>query len=268
MAKQYLLESVERVMRVLDCFTLETPELRLTDLSERLGMHKTQVLRIVSTLEAGGYLARDPDTKRYRLGLRVLQLGMVVRHHLDIRRIAHPYLHRLVEATRETARLVVSGAQGPVCIDLVESPQSIRVYAQLGVRMPWHAGTSGKVIFAYLPEERREAILAAGGFRRFTDRTVVDPDALREAVCAIREQGICLSMGDLTPGAQGVAAPIFDEHGAIAGAISLAAPASRLLPADLTRYAELVAETARGISAELGYHEDQSVAGAPAAAAR
>src|SRR5688572_24479293 len=155
----YFLESVDRVMKVLDCFTVESPELRLTDLSERLGMPKTQVLRIVSTLESGGYLTRDERSKRYRLGVRLFHLGTVVREQLDIRWIAQPYLRRLVEATQETAALFVPDPLGPICIDVVQSPKAMRVYAQLGGRMPWNAGTSPKVILAYLPAAEREGIL-------------------------------------------------------------------------------------------------------------
>src|SRR5688572_30553617 len=103
----YFLESVDRVMKVLDCFTMESPELRLTDLSDRLGIPKAQVLRIVSTLETGGYLLRDPVSKRYRLGIRLFHLGMIVRGGMDLRRIAHPYLRQLAEATKETSRLIV-----------------------------------------------------------------------------------------------------------------------------------------------------------------
>jgi IclR family KDG regulon transcriptional repressor len=147
----YYLESVDRVMQVLDCFTRETPELRLTDLSARLGISKASMLRIVSTLEAGSYLTRDPETKRYRLGVRLFHLGMVVRHQMDLRTIAQPQLRQLVECTGETAALFVPDPLGPICLDVVQTSKAMRVFAHPGTRMPWNAGTSAKVILAYLP---------------------------------------------------------------------------------------------------------------------
>jgi DNA-binding IclR family transcriptional regulator len=244
-------------MKVLDCFTVETPELRLTDLSERLGMPKTQILRIVSTLESGGYLTRDARTKRYRLGVRLFHLGTVVRERLDIRRIAQPYLHRLVETTQETAGLFVPDPLGPICIDVVQSPKAMRVYAQLGGRMPWNAGTSPKVLLAYLPEAERERILGRAGFQRFTDHTVTDPGRIREILGEIRRAGYHVGVRDLDENALGVGAPIFDDAGAVVGAIGLAAPAVRLPDADLGRYIELVRGATAEISRQLGYRPDQ-----------
>src|SRR3712207_311789 len=101
---------------------------------------------------------------------------MIVRHGMDLRSVALPHLRRLAELTKETAALFVPDPLGPICIDVVQSPKAMRVFAQLGSRMPWNAGTSPKVILAYLPEAERERILARTPFRRYTDHTVTDPD--------------------------------------------------------------------------------------------
>ena len=262
--EQYHLESVERVVRVLNCF-LEEPELRLTDLSARLGLHKTQVLRIVSTLEAAGFLARDPATKQYRLGLQIFRLGMAMREQLDLRRVAHPVLERLGRETGETVRLVVPDEDAAVCIDVIDSPQGLRVYAQIGARMPWNAGTSAKVVLAYLPDEDRERILAAGGFKQLTPRTIVDPDELRADVLAIRRRGYHINIGDLQPDTRGVAAPIFNDRGELVASISISAPASRLQEPKSDHYIQTIVSAAREISTQLGYLPG---AEPPAAAAR
>lgn len=253
MATSYLLLSVDRALDVLDCFSSETPELRLTDLSERLGISKIQVLRIVSTLAAKGYLARDPLTKRYRLGIRLFQLGTVVQQQMDLRRIAHPHLVRLAEETKETARLVVHDDLGPVCVDVAESPKGIRVFAQLGARLPWNAGTSSKLILAFLAEEQRERILAKGGFKRYTDHTLTDPDELRTVLSAIRRAGHHVGIRDLDEDAIGVSAPVFDAAGQVVGAINVAAPASRLGEADVARLVDLVRQAAADVSFQLGH---------------
>ncbi|MER3439291.1 MAG: hypothetical protein C4346_17835 [Chloroflexota bacterium] len=256
MTRSYFLEGVDRAMKVLDAFSAETPELRLTDLSNRLGIPKPQVLRIVSTLEHGGYLERDPHTKRYRLGIRLFQLGMVVQQTMDIRRIALPWLRKLAAETQETVGLFVPDSYGPVCIDVIDSPKGLRVFAQVGRRMPWNAGTAAKVILAYLPDDQREAILARDAFKRYTPQTITEPEQLRAMCETIRCQGFHVAVRDLDDDALGVGAPIFNHEGHIAAALSIGAPVSRTCDGDLARYSTLVREAAYAVSRQLGYHRD------------
>lgn len=249
----YRLESTERVMRVLDAFVEGNPSLRLTDLSERCEIAKSQLLKIASTLEAGAYLQRDPETKRYRLGTKLFHLGMAVHHSMDLRRIARPHLQRLVEETQETARLIVPHPSGPVCIDLVESPKGIRVFAELGAKMPWNAGTSPKVILAYLPADERERILTRHPFKRYTARTVVDADRLRREVLSIQGRDYYYCDGDLDEDAFGVSAPIFDHTHRIVGAVNVSGPSSRVSKTEVDRFIQLVRAAGAAISGELGH---------------
>lgn len=258
MSTRYHLESVARVMQTLDAFTPESPELRLTDLSARLGLPKPQVLRIVSTLESGGYLHRDPETKRYRLGLRLFRLGMSVREQLDLRRIARPVIQALADRTLETVGLMVTDHVGPICVDVIESPKGLRVFAQVGRRMPWNAGTSGKVILAFLPEPERERILTGAHFARYTASTIVDPDQLRPLLAEIRAAGYHVAAKDLDDDAIGVAAPLFDHDGAIAGAISIAAPLSRTGERERQAMIDGIRAGAADISRQLGYSPNRS----------
>jgi DNA-binding IclR family transcriptional regulator len=260
----YYLESVGRAIQLLDCFTRETPELRLTDLSNALEMSKAQVLRIASTLEMGGYLLRDPQTKRYRLGIRLFQLGMLVQQQIDLRRIVHPYLEDLVARADESARLIVPYDDGPICLDLVESRQATRVFAQLGQRMPWNAGTSPKLILAFLPDERRERILKQNQFERYTERTVTDPDILREELHEIRQKGYHIGRRDLDQDATGISAPLFDHDGQIVGTINFSVPVSRVSERRIEELLQLVIDAAHEISLQLGYqpanHPQQAIA--------
>lgn len=250
---KYILESVERVMNVLDSFTTETPELRLTDLSKLHGISKPQVLRIVTTLEHGGYLVRDPETKRYRLGLRLFVLGMIVRQQIDLQRAAQPALRMLADKTHETVGLFAPDHLGPVCLDVIESPKGLRVFAQQGRRMPWNAGSSGKVILAFLPEKEREGILLQGGFKRYTKATITDPNRLRDLLTRIREDGYHVGSRDLDEGAVGIAAPIFDHGDCIAGAISISGPVSRIVGQSELAYINLVRDVCDEVSKQLGY---------------
>lgn len=254
----YLLETVDRALRVLECFSPAEPELRLIDISTRLGMPKAQALRLASTLETRGYLVRDPQTKRYRLGVSLFHLGMIVQQGMDLLRIVHPVLDDVVARTQETARLVVPDGAGPVCVDVVDSPRGMRVFAQRGMRMPWNAGTSPKLILAYLPEDERERILSRGGFRRYTPRTITDPDTLRAEVLAIRAHGYYVGIRDLDEDAIGVSAPIFDYQRRVVGAINVSGPATRFTETAIARFVGVLVCAAVRISAQLGYQLDPS----------
>lgn len=260
MTATYFLESVDRVMKVLDAFDSDSQELRLTDLSVRLNMPKPQVLRIVSTLQTGGYIERDPVTKRYRLGLRLFQLGMVVRQQLSLRRIAQPVLNHLAERTHETVALFRADPSGAICIDVIESPKGLRIFAQEGRRMPWNAGAAGKAILAFLPELEREAILAQAPFEKYTPFTVTQPDRLRHILDEIREVGYAMSAGDLDPDAAGISAPVLDANHRVAGAVSIGGPKSRMSEGELPELIELVRLGAAEISRGLGYDGNGLVA--------
>lgn len=248
----YQLESVERALRVLDCFQENSTELRLIDISRMLEISKVQALRLATTLESQGFLARDPRTKYYRLGMRLFQLGMVVQQQSELQRIAHPFLHELVAQTGETARLMVPDALGPTCIDLVESPRQYRVFGKLGGPRAWHAGTSPKLLLAFQPEQRREQILARP-LAKFTFETTVDPGELREQLAEIRARGYHISSNDVEEGATAIAAPIFDRTGEIAASISVSGPTDRINETGRDRVLGWVRASAGDISRSLGH---------------
>jgi DNA-binding IclR family transcriptional regulator len=248
----YQLESVERALRVLDCFREDTPELRLVDIGRLLGISKVQALRLASTLESHGFLTRDPRTKYYRLGLRLFQLGMVVQQQSELQRVAHPFLHELVVKTGETARLMVPHPLGPTCLDLVESPRQYRVFGKLGGPRPWHAGTSTKLLLAYQPEEKQDDVLAQP-LIRYTSETTTDPDILRSQLANIREHGYHVSSNDIEEGGTAIAAPVFDRSGEVAGAISVSGPTDRIMETGIERVLMWVRASAGDVSRSLGH---------------
>jgi DNA-binding IclR family transcriptional regulator len=273
--EKYIVEALDRGLKVLDVFADSGDrELRLTEISERLGLSKSLTLRMTSTLEARGYLARDPETKRYRLGVRAFRLGLAAERNFDLKRVAAPILRDLARDTRETISLIAVDAAGPICIEVIESPQRVRVFAQVGRRMPWHAGTSGKVILAYLSPEEQVEILS-GTFEKYSATTVTDPAELRSVLEQIRRDGYYVGTTDLDEHARGVAAPIFDHTGELQGAVSVSAPVSRMsLDEETASLRDRVRAAAAAISISLGWN-DQTVHGldlatpaAPAAGAR
>lgn len=258
MTTRYFLESVDRVMQVLNAFDAELTEPRLTDLSVKLGMPKPQVLRIVSTLETGGFVERDPRTKRYRLGLRMFQLGMLVRRQMNLPRIARPVMEQLAGQTQETVALFQADPSGPLCVDVIESPKGLRIFAQVGRTMPWNAGAAARAILANLPETERETIVGDITFQEYTPTTLLSPEALRRSLAETREAGYALSDGDLDADAFGISAPIFDANQQLVGALSIGGPRSRLADDQWSEVIGWVTDGAAEVSRRFGFTPAQA----------
>jgi IclR family KDG regulon transcriptional repressor len=256
----YTVAAVDRALKLLEAVA-ESPNIGLSELSRLTGMTKTLAFRMASTLEARGYLLKDPITRSYALGYKPLYLSERMQHESHLLRVAEPYLDELVQRTRENVSLTVREGGHTVCIALRQSPQPIRLYAELGRQAPLHVGGGPKLLLAYAPAELQAEVLA-GKLERFTPETIVDPKRLGVLLERIRHQGYNVSHGDLDPGAFSVAAPLRDHAGRVVAAISVAGPQSRLT-ADLEKlYVRMIVDVADEISSRLGANPERLAASA------
>jgi len=242
-----------RVVDILELMMGSPDGLALRDLAAHLEAPKSSLLPLLRTLVARGYLAQGP-LGEYRLGRRALELGMGSPAHGGLPDIARPALRALMQRSGETVFLGTLSADGlaVVFVDKVDSDQVIRYAGGVGDRRPLHATSSGKVILAFLPPPQRDTILRALTLKRYTDRTVTSPAALRAALDEVRQTGVCFNLDELAVGAAGIAAPIFDRDGQVAGACAIGGPTDRVRPRIKALAAEVKA-TARDISALLGH---------------
>ena len=242
-----------RVVDILEVVVSTRDGLPLRELSARLEAPKSSLLPLLRTLTARGYLEQGA-LGEYRLGRKARELGMGSAAHAELPEIARPALRELMQRTGETVFLGVLGGDGTavVFIDKIESEQVIRYTAGVGARRPLHATSSGKVILAFLPSSQREKILRALPLKRYTEQTVTSLPALRASLDEVRHTGVCLNLDELAIGAAGIAAPIFDRDGHVAGACAIGGPTDRVRPR-LKPLAAEVKATARAISALLGH---------------
>jgi DNA-binding IclR family transcriptional regulator len=240
-----------RVMDILELVVHTGGGLALRELSAQLEAPKSSLLPLLRTLAARGYLEQGP-LGEYRLGRKALELGMGSPADRAWPEIARPVLRALMQRTGETVFLGTLGGDGTAVlfVDKVESEQVIRYTAGVGDRRALHATSSGKVILAFLPAPERERILRAIPLKRYTDRTVTSLPALRAALEEVRQTGICVNLDELAVGAAGIAAPIFDRDGHVAGACAIGGPTERVRPR-LKPLAAEVKAAARAISALL-----------------
>jgi DNA-binding IclR family transcriptional regulator len=214
--------AVERALGVLEALADAGGELGTNELARRTRVNPSTASRLLATLSAGGYVDHVEESGRYRLGLRLLQLGNVVLAGLDLREVARPYLEELVEETGETATLSVPGERDAVTVDFVQSGSSVQSVARLGRPSVAHATAAGKVLLAFgdLP-------LPTGRLERFTPRTLTDRRKLAAAVERVRAQGWAEAAGERERDLNAIAAPILGIEGRLAGILGLQGPGGR-----------------------------------------
>ncbi|NKQ54467.1 IclR family transcriptional regulator [Amycolatopsis sp. K13G38] len=232
-------EAAARVADVLLLFAGGPQYLGVSAISRELGLSKAVVYRILQSLVSREMLATDPGVSGYRLGPAAAALGASALRRFDARIVATPILRRLRDETGETTTL--SGLVGDerVYLDQFESPREIKMTVEVGRRFPLYAGSSGKVILAFLPEERREVVLHRP-LTPLTDRTITDEAGLRAALAEIGREGVAVSLGERQAGAGSVAAPLYGPDGEVHGSISICGPQYRFTPEAIERYRDLI----------------------------
>ncbi len=251
----YHVESLARGLSILSTFSEERPTLSLTDISRRLHINKTTTFRLLSTLEALGYLQRDQQTKLYRPALEVLRLGFVVLSGLEIKQVAAPYLRQLVDDVEETVNLAVLDNHEVVYIDRVGSKHMVNVYRSIGSRLPAYCTSTGKALLAFLPPDKLEATLAIITWEPRTETTIVTPEALKENLAMVRRRGFSDSNGEMIPELRAVAAPIRQNNGYVVATVNISVPAHRVSYEKLiNELGSKAIEAAQQISRALGYH--------------
>ncbi|MBN1836515.1 MAG: IclR family transcriptional regulator [Spirochaetales bacterium] len=246
---QYL-SSVQRALSVLDLFSPENPELSLAEISRQMDVHKSSVLRILATLESAGLLARDKRSGRYRLGLRILELAGRVLSRYDLRSVAAPYMEELARRSGEIVHLAIRDADQIVYLDKKGQGQVLTVATRIGGRHPAYASAMGKVLLADLAPAESAALLGASPLQALTPSTITEPGALGEELARVRSCGYAVDNEEAFPGISCVAAPIRDQSGRVAAAISVTVPTQRMGAARREELRELLVETARAISAQ------------------
>ncbi len=251
------IRSVAKALMILDLLTENPHGLSLSAISRKLNMAKSTTHGILSTMRDFGYIEQSPFNGYYKLGMRLFEAGNVIANNMDVRRIAIPYIQKLVDEVHETVHLAVLDKGEVLYIDKQECIRSFRIISQVGSRLPAHCTGVGKALLAYLPAEEVKRIIATKGLQRYTKHTITDPVKLEAELESIRKQGYALDNQEIMESLQCVAAPIRNYDGKVCAAISVSGVSSRIKGEMLQTIIGLVLDTAGAISSELGYHCDR-----------
>ncbi len=249
-------QSVERVFNILEIMAGEGAPITVTELAEKVNLKISTVHRLLTTLLHRGYVEQEDDNK-YRLGLKLMEIGNSVLYYSDIRTVSRPFLEELVDRCNETVNLAILDDTDVVYIDQVESKNLIivKMLAQVGNRGPVHCTSSGKALVAFLPEDKVEETIGRLDLARYTNETITDMENLRKELIRVRADGYAVDWGEREEHVRCIAAPIFNHEGRAIASISISGPSTRITTYYMkNELVDLIQETAERLSHKMGYN--------------
>ncbi|RAK08503.1 IclR family transcriptional regulator [Halanaerobium saccharolyticum] len=248
-----LIKSLDRALDILELIVDRENGMGVTEISRELEIHKSTVYRLLDTLKFRGFLEKNEDNHKYIAGIKLFELSSKVLNDIDSRVRVRPYLEELMQKTEETIHLGILDSGEVIYLDKVESNATIRMYSQVGKRVPAHSTSLGKAIMAHLPEERVKEILAEKGMEKNTENTITEIDKLLDHLEKVRKQGYAVDDEEQEEDIRCIAGPIFNHQGKVVAAFSISAPMTRMTEARMNELAELVVEYSQKMSRSLGH---------------
>jgi DNA-binding IclR family transcriptional regulator len=245
---------LQKLRKILDCFSVEEPEPTLRQITRLSGLHASTCQRLVHNLVREGFLDRNGD--RYRIGLSLVQWAAPGTFGLDIVQLIKPVLQQLCDETGETACLYVRDGAFRTVIAVAETRHIVMRLFKVGMVMPLHAGAPGRIFLAHDPAARAD--LVQHGLARFTPHTPIDIDILDEQAEQARKQGYAATFEERHEGVGSISAPVFDHSGELAAVLGIGAPTQRVTPDDVDRLAPVVVSAGHAASAALGFRSSKT----------
>ena len=250
----YVVQSVDRALDILESFDLSAEELGVTELAHKLNLHKNNVFRLLATLEVRGYIEQDRKSGNYRLGIKTFEIANVFLHHLGLRRQARPILEELVNKCDETANLAILDGSDVIYVLMHETSQTVRIVLRLGQRLPAHCTAAGKAQLAFESADRLQLLFKDTPLRKLTENTIVSPEALRGHLREVAKVGFALDNEEFELGVRCLAAPVRDYSHKVVASVGLSGPLSRFSMERIEKeLVPLVKEAGEKISERLGY---------------
>lgn len=250
-----IVQSVDRTLSILELISDYNEGLGITEISEKIELHKSTVHRLLGTLIYKGYVIQDQKNNKYRLTSKLFELGNKIIEDMDILKASKDYTEALMESLNEVVHVVIRDQYDIVYIDKVEADNNIRMASKVGRRSPLYCTSVGKAILAYVDEEEVLEIWNNSKIEKFTEKTITEYDAFRKELDKIKIQGFAEDDEENEPGVRCIGAPVFNFHGEVEGAISISGPAIRVTKDKIDEIAIEVKKYANLISRELGYRE-------------
>jgi DNA-binding IclR family transcriptional regulator len=252
--RSYNITALQRGLRVLNLFAGAERGLPAAEVARVSTLPVSTVHRLIANLETAGFLSRD-DAGQYHLGIACVALGQAAREQIDLRRVSLKHLEELNRQTRETVHLTVRHGLSAVYLEKLDSPEQLRIHSRIGASVPLFCTAVGKVMLAYMDEIELDRILNQLELKRFTDHTVGSIQELQAQLQKVRREGFACDLEEHEAHIRCIAAPIWDNTGAVNASLSVTGPAVRMAYSRLREIAPLIRETGLSISRELGFQQ-------------
>lgn len=247
---QSTIQSLDRALDVLDALA-SGKGMTLTDVAKHLGQSPATMYRVLTTLEARGMVETDRQTQAWHIGAAAFRLGSAFLRRSSVVERSQPVMRRLMEATGETSNLGIEKGGDVMFVSQIETQESIRAFFPPGTLSPMHASGIGKALLSCYDEDRIVDFLRRR-LERFTDKTIVTPEALIEEMRRIRDRGYAFDDEEKATGMRCVAAPIVDAYGKAVAGISVSGPTHRMRSDQIDRIGQLVRDAAAEVSRSIG----------------
>ncbi len=242
------IQSISRAASILRLIA-ESGEARLTDISSSLGIHKNTVSGLLNTLRAENFVFQNPNTKMYSLGFEILRLSSKI--NIGLSSVCMPYLYKLRDETGETVNLASYDYDGILYIEKLESPHSVRICTNVGIKLPMTCTAIGKSILAFLDQPEFDRIVHDASYQPYTPNTLCSAEQIQKDIEKIRKTGVAYDMEELEVGLICISAPLFAKGGKPIAGISVSGPAFRMDEAARKTFSALLIDYAGKINKEL-----------------
>lgn len=243
-----VLQSVDNALRIMEAMSESEYELGIAELSRNLGLGRSTVHRLITTLESRGFVTQNPVTAKYKLGIKIVTIGGTILQKIDIIKEARPYLEKLSRATGESSHLALLSGDEIIFVDKVLGSNPAKMASVIGLRRPAYATATGKMLLAHLPEEQLKKWLNRVSIDRFTPFTLSNTDELSEQLEKIKGLGYSEDLQEMEEGLICFGAPIRNVSGEVFAAVSVSGAASRMISikqeliVQVTKTADLISE--------------------------
>jgi DNA-binding IclR family transcriptional regulator len=249
---------MDRALAILDVLGSLSGDSSLVELCVALNLHKSTLHRLMMVLERHRLVDKNPDTGRYRLGLKLFELGSKAIASLDLREQARPHLTRLQQETEETVNFAVLDQGEVLYIAKIEPQRNLRIAAHVGHRFPAYCTALGKAMLAESPETEVDSILRGCEMKARTPNTITTPAMLKDELRMIHSRGYAIDDEENDEGARCVGVAVRDQRGNPVAAISVSGPASRVTKSKVPEIAKVLIRSAQALSKELGYSAENT----------
>lgn len=245
-------QSVDRAVSVLEILAREGSA-GVSEVAAEIGVHKSTAFRLLAALEERDLVEQNTERGKYQLGFGVLRLASAIPARLDMVRQAQPVLEDLAQRFDETITLAVVREHYAVHVQQALGSAAVASQNWVGQLTPLHATSTGKVLLAYMSEERLNDVLDSAGLKSYTEHTLTSREALVEQLAQARAEGFATAFEELEIGLNAAAVPVRDHTGAIVGALSASGPAYRFDKARIESAAAELKAAGDRISQRMGW---------------